>query len=593
MKNLKIEAKLLVSFLIVALLAAIVGVVGIVASKSLTSSAKLLNDRAEIGVYGADLLAAVYEQRSATRGVALYTALFDLDEANRQRSELNTFVENGTNLLKKITSLAYTDHTKQLVAAIENQRGDYADARAKFLAAVDAAAKLESDIIVGAGKGVESAIAVAIADFGPHITKYADVVDDLAEDMVKLTDEQYESMNSLSGTVTVILIVVLIVAVAAAIGVALYLTRLIVPTLVYTATIAETIGNEGTVIFPATTWSEFEKHIASHHDESTRILTALGTLVKRLEYLGGHLFSVAKGDLTGEVKSAGPNDLIGNSIQTMIVSLNDTFGEINDAAERVSGEAREIAESSQTLAQGSTEQTAEIHLLSETIGGIAEKTRENASQAENAAELSETVRQSAQKGSEQMNEMIQAVRDISEASTNIQKVIKVIDDIAFQTNILALNAAVEAARAGQHGKGFAVVAEEVRSLAGKSAEAAKDTGTLIENSMEKAKLGVKIAEETSVSLSEIVEGINESSVIISEIAVSSEQQRQSINEINNGIDQIAQVVQQNSATSEESAATSQELSAQADLLEGLVEQFKLKDQSHISTGKKRLAISGK
>ena len=178
-----------------------------------------------------------------------------------------------------------------------------------------------------------------------------------------------------------------------------------------------------------------------------------------------------------------------------------------------------------------------------------------------------------------MDEMTTAVREINQASQSISKVIKVIDDIAFQTNILALNAAVEAARAGQHGKGFAVVAEEVRNLAAKSAEAAKDTGGLIANSMEKAELGARIANDTAASLTEIVTGISESNQLISDIASASEQQADGISVINSSIDQVAQVVQQNSATAQESAAASQQMSGQSDMLQQLISQFKLKSIS--------------
>jgi methyl-accepting chemotaxis protein len=185
------------------------------------------------------------------------------------------------------------------------------------------------------------------------------------------------------------------------------------------------------------------------------------------------------------------------------------------------------------------------------------------------------IKEDAEKGSAQMDSMMQAVREINDASVQIKKVIKVIDDIAFQTNILALNAAVEAARAGEAGKGFAVVAEEVRNLASKSAEAAQDTGMLIANSMEKAVLGARIAEETAESLSGIVAGIGESSRIVGEIARSSEIQNISISNINNGITHVVDLVQKNNSSSEESAATSIEMSSQAETLELLVSQFKL------------------
>jgi len=219
---------------------------------------------------------------------------------------------------------------------------------------------------------------------------------------------------------------------------------------------------------------------------------------------------------------------------------------------------------------------ASLLRCSASITEITQKTRENADKAERAAVLANTIKDSAEKGSRQMDEVMAAVKDINASSQNISRVIKSIDDIAFQTNILALNAAVEAARAGQHGKGFAVVAEEVRNLAAKSAEAAKDTEGLIADSMNKADLGSRIADDTAASLVEIVIGIGESTQLVNEIARSSEEQSEGIGQINRGIDQVAQVVHQNSATAQQSAAASQEISGQSTMLKELTAQFKLK-----------------
>jgi methyl-accepting chemotaxis protein len=320
-------------------------------------------------------------------------------------------------------------------------------------------------------------------------------------------------------------------------------------------------------------------------DEVGRMARSLEEAYQRLHgYIGEiveRMVGIAGGDFSQECAYEFHGDfvLIGNAVNDIIQCLNDALTQVSGASEQVSLSSGQLAGGAQALAQGSTQQAATVQELSASTTEVADKTKANAQMAEKAAALANTIKQNAEKGSRQMDDMMIAVNEITQASQSIGKVIKVIDDIAFQTNILALNAAVEAARAGQHGKGFAVVAEEVRNLAAKSAEAANDTGSLIANSIEKAGVGAKIANETAASLVEIVSGINESSRIVEEIAASSEVQSADISQITNGIDQVAQVVQQNSATAEQSAAASQELNGQSAMLKELIAQFKLKDQA--------------
>ena len=313
-------------------------------------------------------------------------------------------------------------------------------------------------------------------------------------------------------------------------------------------------------------------------DEIGQTITASVAFLKHVTTISEELDVIANGDLAADVVLLSEQDVLGISLHKMTDNLNTMFREISSSVNQVSTGSKQVADGSQSLAQGATQQAASIEELSNSISEIANKTKSNADMAMEAASLADTIKGNAEKGSRQMGDMMVAVNEINSASQSISKVIKTIDDIAFQTNILALNAAVEAARAGQHGKGFAVVAEEVRNLAAKSAQAAKETGSLIENSMEKANSGVQIAGETAESLTDIVSGINESSRLVSEIARSSEEQSLGIDQINTGIDQVTQVVQQNSATAEESAAASEEMSGQSDLLKGLISQFKLKGE---------------
>ena len=319
-------------------------------------------------------------------------------------------------------------------------------------------------------------------------------------------------------------------------------------------------------------------------DELGVLSKQMRELIRKLQVIiddeNKFLARMANGDFT--VDSICEDEYIGGfhpllvSFRAIADKLNHTILQISQSSAQVASGSNQVSGGAQALSQGATEQASSVEELSASINEISMKVQQNAEYAHQANDMAGTVGNEMQKSNQKMQEMIQAMNNISACSDEISKIIKTIEDIAFQTNILALNAAVEAARAGSAGKGFAVVADEVRNLAGKSAEASKNTSVLIENSLKAVENGTLIADETAASLLNTVKGVEEVAGIISQISEASGNQAEAIAQITLGIDQISGVVQTNSATAEESAAASQELSNQSQLMKDLVGMFRLK-----------------
>ncbi|MEG2537067.1 MAG: methyl-accepting chemotaxis protein [Hydrogenoanaerobacterium sp.] len=558
----KIGKKLVTAFVVVAILASISGIISSVLIRRIDSQYRnaMLNYGIAQGDIGNAML-MLSNSRRCTRDLVNYDAV---DQVIELKKELKAANEKYALYAEALSKTLETDKEKQIYANIENLLPNYIAKRDEVIKLGSTTDKMRTI----------QARTMVIDEFDPVFNSLYTEYQSLMELKVQMGNELTAKLSALGRFSLALNIALVAVALFLSIALGIYIARGISKPVRACAErlILLSHGDLHTEVMPP-----------ASNDETGMMLDSLGSTVGSLNKIVGdvafHMGAIANGDLSQSFSENYPGDFapIEAASKKIIVSLNDTLRNINSVATEVSSGSEQVSQGAQSLSHGAAEQSSAVDELAATMTELSVQIDKSTEGAASASVEAENVGIEILESNEKMMQMIDAMTKIREASNEIGKVIKAIEDIAFQTNILALNASIEAARAGVAGRGFAVVADEVRNLAGKSAAAADGTSELIQNTIKLVGGGSKIADDTAQSLFGVVERAREMAEIVDNIASVSREQSSSITQLTARIDQISGVVQLNSATAQQSAAASEELSGQAQFMKSLVSKFVLCD----------------